>query len=182
MEYPDVPSTEGWLMELYRRAAAADLELTTSLADDDGAQVPTIGADNLVIPDGAEVVTFDVPVWEDAGVTRIQLFIEDDEVCLTGTGPVDVMCGHGDDRTFVTGTEITDYNVPARVRIVLDHEAGTAIVIAYPTHGTDGEVDALPVEATVDGRSSIRTSIRASSASGPRARTSTGTSCSTTAS
>ena len=61
------------------------------------------------------------PIWPGYGVTRIQYFIDDDDVCLSGTGP-DVVCGHGDDRAFATGAAIADYNLPARVRIVLDHE------------------------------------------------------------
>ena len=42
------------------------------------------------------------------------------------------------------------------VRIVLDHEAGLALVIAYPTRDSEGrEVPALPIELTVDGPVSL---------------------------
>ena len=112
--------------------------------------VPSIGAGNLAVPDGATVVEFPVPAWPGYGVTRIQYFIDDDDVCLSGTGP-DVICGHGDDRPFATGAAIADYNLPARVRIVLDHERGLGTVVAYATHGDDGVVDALPIETTADG-------------------------------
>lgn len=104
------------------------------------------------IPYGASMTEFPIPVWEGYGTTRIQYFIDDDEVCLSGTGP-DIACGAGDDRGFATGQELTDYELPARVRIILDHEAGVAMVIAYPTHGEDGEVDALPIELTTNGPS-----------------------------
>jgi hypothetical protein len=69
---------------------------------------------------------------------------------LSGTGP-DIACGHGDNRGFVTGQQITDYNIGARVRFVLDHEAGVGTVVSYATHGVDGDVSALPIELTLDG-------------------------------
>ncbi|MET0459802.1 MAG: hypothetical protein ABW195_11180 [Ilumatobacteraceae bacterium] len=115
-----------------------------------GHDVPTIGADNLVIPPGATVVEFPIPTWPGYGVTRIQYFIDDHDVCLSGAGP-DVVCGHGDGRGFATGAAIADYALPARVRIVLDHETGVGTVVASATHGEDGEVEALPIETTADG-------------------------------
>jgi len=113
-------------------------------------EVPSIGASNLAIPAGATVVGFPIPVWPGCGVTRIQYFIDDEHVCLSGTGP-DLVCGQGDGRSVATGPAIADYNVPARVRIFLDHETGLGTVVAYATHGEDGEIDALPIETTADG-------------------------------
>jgi hypothetical protein len=112
--------------------------------------VPRIGAGNLSISSGASVANFPIPVWQGQGVTRIQYFIETDQVCLTGV-IVDVACGHGDNRGFAAGAEISDYNISARVRIVLDHESGAGMVIAYPTHGGSGDIPALPIQVTVNG-------------------------------
>ena len=106
------------------------------------------GFSDLRIADGAEVVTFDIPTWEGQGVTRLQYFIDDAEVCLV---PVAAACGRGDDRTFVEGAAIGDYNVGARVRVVLDHERGIATVVSYPSHNSDGsESAALPVDLVFD--------------------------------
>jgi hypothetical protein len=114
-------------------------------------EVEHVGLGHLDVPEGAEVVTFPIPEWEGHGTTRFQYFIEDvgEDVCLSGTGP-DVACGEGDNRDFAEGGAVDDYNLAARVRVVLDHEAGQAAVVSYPTHGSDGEVAALPVELTVD--------------------------------
>jgi hypothetical protein len=108
-----------------------------------------VGLGPLDVPDGAEVVSFDIPEWEGHGVTRFQYFIEDEEVCLSGSGP-DIACGEGDDRGFAEGEAAEDYNVASRVRVVLNHETGRAAVVSYPTHGGDGELPALPVELTID--------------------------------
>jgi hypothetical protein len=108
-----------------------------------GGGVPRIG--DIAIPPDAAVAWFPLPVWEGAGVTRIQYFIDDERVCVLGQE-----CVHGDDRGFADGQEITDDELPARVRIVLDHEAGVGTAIAYPTHGEDGDTAALPIELTVD--------------------------------
>lgn len=113
-------------------------------------RVPRIGASNLVVPSSASVARFSIPVWEGAGVTRFQFFIDDDRVCLSGTGP-DIACGHGDARGFASGGALSDYNLGARVRIVLNHETGSGMVIAYATHGNGGDIDALPINLTVDG-------------------------------
>lgn len=107
------------------------------------------GVDLVAVPDGAESHSFDIPVWEGYGVTRIQLFIDDDLVCLPGG--FEQACGQGDWRSFAGSDEysgaLTDYDVSSRAVIVLDHERGEAIVVAYPTHdmGAD-EIPALPFE------------------------------------
>ena len=102
------------------------------------------------IPAGSAVTRFEIPIWRGAGVTRIQYFIDDDDVCLSGTGP-DIFCGHGDSRGFASGESLSDYDLGARVRIVLNHETGRAMVIAYPTHGSDGDKAALPINLKIDG-------------------------------
>ena len=112
--------------------------------------VPQIGESNLVIPSNASAARFSIPVWKGAGVTRIQFFIDDDKVCLSGT-VVDIACGHGDARGFAVGSALGDYNFGARARIVLNHETGNGMLISYATHGSDGEIDALPINVTVDG-------------------------------
>jgi len=102
------------------------------------------------IPYGASMTEFPIPVWQGYGTTRIQYFIDDQEACMSGTGP-DMLCFGGDDRGFATGQELTDYELSSKVRIVLDHEAGVAQVIAYPTPRGDEEVEALPIDLTRDG-------------------------------
>ena len=108
------------------------------------------GVDRAPIPDGAESYSFDIPVWAGYGVTRIQLFIDDDLVCLPGG--IEQVCGQGDWRGFAGSDEfnsgsLTDYDLSSRAVIVLDHERGEAVVIAYPTHNMDAsETPALPFE------------------------------------
>jgi hypothetical protein len=113
--------------------------------------IPTIGAGNLVLSADTTTTSFDIPIWKGHGVTRIQFFIDDEEVCISGTGP-NIGCGFGDARGFANGAGISDYDLPARVRIVLNHETGEGLMVAYPTHDGDGsEVAALPIDLTVDG-------------------------------
>jgi hypothetical protein len=112
---------------------------------------PRIGAGNLILSGNTASTSFAIPVWKGHGVTRIQFFIDDERVCPSGTGP-DIGCGFGDARGFATGTRITDYDLPARVRIVLNHETGEGVIVAYPTNDGDGtEVTALPINLTIDG-------------------------------
>jgi hypothetical protein len=95
-------------------------------------------------PAGTRAAMFSIPKWPGYGVSRMQFFINDDEVCLVPK--VAPTCGHGDNRSFAAGSQIGDYNLPSRVRIVLDHERGSATVLSYPTHNTDGSsTPALPV-------------------------------------
>ncbi len=109
---------------------------------DDALPPPLLFAD--FDPDLDQVAQFPIPVWEGHGRTRLQLFIMPQSVCLIpGFSPT---CGDGDDRGFVTGDQIADYDVPARVKILADHERGLATVVAYRTHDGNGEVAALPIE------------------------------------
>jgi hypothetical protein len=98
------------------------------------------------IPDGTARSMFPIPKWPGQGVTRVQLFIDDDDVCIVPNPRVSATCGKGDDRKFASGPQVGDYNLASRVRIVLDHENGVAHVLAYPTHEEDGsELPALPI-------------------------------------
>jgi hypothetical protein len=98
------------------------------------------------IPEGTARSQFTIPKWPGQGVTRVQLFINDEDVCMIPTPRVAATCGRGDDRTFASGPEVGDYNLGSRVRLVLDHENGIAHVLAYPTHENDGsESDAVPI-------------------------------------
>jgi hypothetical protein len=98
------------------------------------------------IPEGTARSQFTIPKWPGQGVTRVQLFINDGDVCMIPTPRVASTCGRGDDRTFASGPEVGDYNLGSRVRLVLDHENGIAHVLAYPTHENDGsESDAVPI-------------------------------------
>lgn len=91
-----------------------------------------------------EAVDFVIPVWEGYGITRVNFFIMPQSICLIpGFSPT---CGEGDNRGFVTGAEIGDWSVPARVKLILDHEAGVATVISYRTHDGTSEVPALPID------------------------------------
>lgn len=109
---------------------------------DDALPPPLLFAD--FDPNLDQVAQFPIPVWEGHGRTRLHLFIMPQSVCLIpGFGPT---CGDGDNRGFVTGDQVADYDVPARVKILADHERGLATVIAYRTHDGNGEVRALPIE------------------------------------
>lgn len=91
-----------------------------------------------------EAVDFVIPVWDGYGITRMNFFIMPQSICLIpGISPT---CGQGDNRGFVSGAEIGDWSVPARVKLILDHEAGVATVIAYRTHNGIEEVPALPID------------------------------------
>ncbi len=50
---------------------------------------------------------------------------------------------------FADGQSITDYNLAARVVIILDHDLGRATIVAYSTHGAGGAIGALPIEVTM---------------------------------
>jgi hypothetical protein len=100
---------------------------------------------SVEVPAGAAVATFAIPRWRGEGRTRITFFIDDEEVCLVGGAPA-ALCGHGDGRDVVSGHDIAEADVPARVRIVLDHDAGVATVIASASRTIDGrDVAALPI-------------------------------------
>jgi hypothetical protein len=92
------------------------------------------------IPAGSARAQFPIPKWPGYGVSRMQFFINDNEVCLGvgGYPKTSKNCGKGDNRGIASGAAIGDYNLGARVRVVFDHERGLASVIAYPTHQTDG--------------------------------------------
>ena len=102
---------------------------------------------NLLMQDPA--ASFAIPIWRGFGTTRLQFFIDDNKVCMNGVG-VDIFCGHGDNRGFAKGEDVYDYDLPSRVRIVLDHETGVASIFIYVTHGPDGEVAPLPLKVFDD--------------------------------
>ena len=100
------------------------------------------------MPAGTTTAMFSIPKWRGYGVSRMQFFINDDDVsvCLIPKPRVSATCGHGDNRSFAAGSQIGDYNLPSLVRVVLDHERGSAIVLLYPTHNADGSnTPAVPV-------------------------------------